>query len=131
MIFERKDHLLRNLSKGKGIGFFEEGNFYPDFILWLLIGDKQFVTFLDPKGIRHLDGGFNDRKILFYKSIKEIENQLDNKSIILNSFIISNTPSEEITRLWNVSKEDILERNVVFQEEDKKIYIQSILEKIV
>lgn len=124
-------YLLRNLTKGKGIGFFEEGNFYPDFILWLLIGDKQFVTFLDPKGIRHLDGGFNDRKILFYKSIKKIENQLDNKSIILNSFIISNTPSAEISKMWNVSKEDILERNVVFQEEDKNIYIQSILEKII
>src|SRR5690606_32243511 len=34
--FEDKElYLLRNLSKGKGIGFFEAGNFHPDFILWL------------------------------------------------------------------------------------------------
>lgn len=30
-------YLLRNLSKGRGVGFFEAGNFHPDFILWLLI----------------------------------------------------------------------------------------------
>lgn len=35
--FEDKElYLLRNLSRGKGIGFFEAGNFYPDFIMWLL-----------------------------------------------------------------------------------------------
>ena len=28
--------LLRNLSRGKGVGFFEESNFYPDFILWIV-----------------------------------------------------------------------------------------------
>jgi len=29
-------YLLRNLSRGKGVGFFEAGNFHPDFILWVL-----------------------------------------------------------------------------------------------
>ena len=29
-------YLLRNLSKGRGVGFFEAGNFHPDFIIWLL-----------------------------------------------------------------------------------------------
>ena len=29
-------YLLRNLSKGRGVGFFEAGNFHPDFIVWLL-----------------------------------------------------------------------------------------------
>ena len=43
-------YLLRNQSRGKGIGFFEAGNFYPDFILWLLVPDRQYVTFVDPKG---------------------------------------------------------------------------------
>jgi len=36
-------YLLRNLSKGRGVGFFEAGNFHPDFILWLLMGDRQPV----------------------------------------------------------------------------------------
>ena len=32
----RELYLLRNMSRGRGIGFFEAGNFYPDFILWLV-----------------------------------------------------------------------------------------------
>ncbi len=57
-------YLLRNMTRGKGIGFFEAGNFYPDFILWLLYPDTQYVTFIDPKGIRNLEGE-TDPKIDF------------------------------------------------------------------
>ena len=39
---ERELYLLRNMSR-RGIGFFEAGNFYPDFIVWLLVGKKQYV----------------------------------------------------------------------------------------
>lgn len=48
---DRQLYLLRNMSRGRGIGFFEAGNFHPDFIVWLLVGAKQYVTFVDPKGI--------------------------------------------------------------------------------
>src|SRR5208283_4350032 len=47
-------YLLRNLSKGRGVGFFEAGNFHPDFIVWLLTEDRQHVVFVDPKGIRNI-----------------------------------------------------------------------------
>jgi len=30
--------LLRNLSKGKGIGFFQNAGFFPDFIMWIKEG---------------------------------------------------------------------------------------------
>ena len=66
-------YLLRNMSRGRGIGFFEAGNFYPDFIVWMLAGKKEYVSFVDPKGIRNLEGP-NDPKIRFYRTIKEIEN---------------------------------------------------------
>lgn len=36
---DKQLYLLRNQSKGKGIGFFEAGGFYPDFILWILHDD--------------------------------------------------------------------------------------------
>lgn len=29
-------YFLCNLSRGRGVGFFEAGNFHPDFILWSL-----------------------------------------------------------------------------------------------
>jgi len=65
-------YLLRNLSRGRGVGFFEAGNFHPDFILWLLVGKRQYITFVDPKGIRNLEGR-SDPKIAFHKTIKELE----------------------------------------------------------
>ena len=90
-VFEGKElYLLRNMSRGKGIGFFEAGNFYPDFILWLLVGDRQYVTFIDPKGIRNLEGT-NDPKIEFHNTIKGIEDRLDDPQVVLSSFIASNT----------------------------------------
>ena len=83
-IFEDKElYLLRNLSRGKGIGFFEAGNFYPDFLMWLVSDNGQFVSFIDPKGIRNLEGE-NDPKIKFYQTIKEIEERLADPNVELN-----------------------------------------------
>ena len=49
--FESKElYLLRNLSKGRGVGFFEAGNFHPDFILWLLVGRPAACHLRRPEG---------------------------------------------------------------------------------
>ena len=63
--FKTKElYLLRNLSKGRGVGFFEAGNFHPDFILWLLAGGQQHVIFVDPKGIRNLGADRSEDPVL-------------------------------------------------------------------
>jgi hypothetical protein len=121
-------YLLRNLSKGRGVGFFEAGNFHPDFILWLLAGGKQHVLFVDPKGIRHL--GPTDPKIQFHETIKEIEQRLGDPDIRLQSFIVSNTQSATMQRLWNMKKADMQKRHVLFQEEDKGSYVRSMLASV-
>ena len=121
-------YLLRNLSKGRGVGFFEAGNFHPDFILWLTMVDRQFIVFIDPKGIRNI--GFNDPKIQFFQTIKEIERRLGEPSVTLSSFIISNTPSHVIRLLWTVDKKSMEARNILFQEEDKGTYIRTMLERV-
>ena len=118
-------YLLRNLSKGRGIGFFEAGNFHPDFILWLLSGGKQQVAFLDPKGIRNL--GPTDPKIQFFKSIKEIEQRLGDPKVVLNSFVVSNTPSHVMKKQWNLDKTAMQARHILFQEEDRNTYIGEML----
>ena len=43
-------YLLRNLSKGRGVGFFEAGNFHPDFILWLIVDDASVHSIYRPEG---------------------------------------------------------------------------------
>jgi hypothetical protein len=121
-------YLLRNLSRGRGIGFFEAGNFYPDFILWLLDG-KQYVNFIDPKGLRNLEGP-EDPKIRFHQTIKDLERQLGDPAVILNSFIISSTPLSQV-KWWNggMSEEEFEARNVLFQD-DQGAYIRKLLNKI-
>jgi hypothetical protein len=125
---DKELYLLRNLSKGRGMGFFEAGNFHPDFILWLLIGGRQHVIFVDPKGIRNL--GATDPKIQFHRTIKEIEQRLGNASVRLQSFIVSNTPSHTMQKLWNMDKPAMAARHILFQEEDKDTYVRAMLEVV-
>ena len=122
----RELYLLRNLSKGRGVGFFEAGNFHPDFILWLLAGGQQQVIFVDPKGIRNL--GPTDPKIQFHETIKEIEQRLGDANVRLQSFIVSNTPSFTMRMLWRMEKSDMQKRHILFQEEDRESYVRSMLE---
>jgi hypothetical protein len=114
--FQDKElYLLRNQSRGRGIGFFEAGNFYPDFILWLVVDNHQYITFVDPKGLRNLRGE-NDLKIQFYRNIKEIETRLSDPDITLNSFIVSPTPFEQI-EWWGSDRADLEKHHVLFQED--------------
>ena len=123
--FEKREvYLLRNMSKGRGVGFFEAGNFHPDFILWTLAGGRQHVAFVDPKGIRNI--GLTDPKIHFHQTIKDIEQRLGDDAVRLHSFIVSNTPSHVMTKLWGVKKNAMQQKNILFQEEDKDRYIESI-----
>lgn len=129
--FDGKElYLLRNMSRGRGIGFFEAGNFYPDFILWLLVGGRQYVTFVDPKGIRNLDGK-DDPKIRFHKTIKDLEATLGDPDITLNSFIISNTPFGQVS-WWTdeMGKDEFTAANVLFQQDDRSTYIRQMLTSV-
>tara|TARA_R110000868_G_scaffold405577_1_gene685098 strand:- start:21756 stop:25022 length:3267 start_codon:yes stop_codon:yes gene_type:complete len=125
---DKELYLLRNLSKGRGVGFFEAGNFHPDFILWLIFGGRQYITFVDPKGIRNI--GFNDPKIQFFQTIKDIEKRLADPSVILSSFIISNTPSHVMRLQWPVEKNAMDARNILFQDEDKDTYVDVMFKRI-
>jgi hypothetical protein len=70
-------YLLRNMSRGKGVGFFEAGNFHPDFILWVLKGGKQYIHFIEPHGLIH--EGPSSEKINFHIRIKDIERRLGDR----------------------------------------------------
>jgi hypothetical protein len=122
---ERELYLLRNMSKGRGVGFFEAGNFHPDFIVWQVAAERQRVAFVDPKGIRNV--GLQDPKIGFYETVKEIEQRLDNPNVVLESFIVSNTPSHVMRKQWGIEKDEMAKRHIVFQDEDKDTYIGAIL----
>ena len=126
-IFEEKDlYLLRNRSRGSGVGFFEAGNFYPDFIMWIVNENIQYVTFIDPKGIGHV--GINDPKVNFYQTIKSLEADMNDSNVILNSFIISNTRFSDLP--VQGSREDWESKNVLFQLEDNEKYIGKMISRV-
>lgn len=125
---ERELYLLRNLSRGRGIGFFEAGNFHPDFIIWLLSDEGQRVVFVDPKGIRNVVKA--DPKIRFHETIKVIEERLGDSEVSLHSFIVSNTPSHVMSPKWELDKEEMKDRHVLFQEEDADTYIREMLDRV-
>jgi hypothetical protein len=124
---DKELYLLRNMSRGRGIGFFEAGNFYPDFILWLVDGKRQHVTFVDPKGIRNLLGP-DDPKIRFYRTIKALETRLGDTNVVLDSFILSNTPYQQVS-WWDggMALADFESRHVLFTKPDRNIYISKML----
>jgi len=126
---DKELYVLRNQSKGKGIGFFEAGNFHPDFIVWLLHNGKQYVSFVDPKGIRNLEGP-GDPKIEFYQKIKTLEIKPNNPDVILNSFIISCTPFQSVGWWFGYDKTAFEKKNVLFQYDDKPTYIRMMMDKV-
>ena len=129
---DKKIYLLRNQSK-TGIGFLTETkNFYPDFILWQVIGDRQYLSFIDPKGLYMLEDVWNHPKVRLHKTIKEeFQSKLDDNNIFLNSFIISNTSFKDMQ--YRRSHDETIDHyhnaNVYFQDEDKHTYIEKVLNK--
>lgn len=110
--------LLRNMSKGRGVGFFEAGNFYPDFIIWRIDGDRQRITFVDPKGLLNLswDG---EPKLEFYKAIQDIERRMSDPNVSLRSFILSVTPAAAMKLRWpKVTVAEMAARNILFDEDE-------------
>jgi len=122
----RELYLLRNMSRGRGVGFFEAGNFYPDFMLWIIDGKTQCVNFIDPKGIRNLQGR-SDPKIVFYQTIKDLETRLGDRNVLLNSFIVSNTPYEQVSWWSDGLTKTEFENCHVFFQDASSTYLDCIL----
>lgn len=111
--------LLRNLSRGKGVGFFEAGNFHPDFILWMIVDGKQYVTFIEPHGLLHEGPG--SEKVQFHKRIKDIEKRFANPDVILNSFIVSWTKYPQLR--WGIPQDEMEANHVLFMTDNRDGYI--------
>jgi len=118
--------LLRNMSRGKGVGFFEAGNFHPDFILWMLFQGKQYVTFIEPHGLLH-EGPASD-KVCFHERIKGVEERLKDPTVILNSFILSWTRFSQLK--WGYSQTDLENMHVLFMTDDRDQYIGKLFKRL-
>ncbi|MGB7296429.1 MAG: DEAD/DEAH box helicase family protein [Candidatus Aminicenantales bacterium] len=117
-------YLLRNLSTGSGIGFFEERGFYPDFILWVVGRKKQTIVFIEPHGMVHAMPYNNDNKARLHESLPALAEKIASRSktdkqVLLDSYIISATKYEDLCEkyddgTWDMEK--FAKRHILFLE---------------
>lgn len=137
-IGQRSLYLLRNAASAeKGLGFALAGNFYPDFLLWLVDDEpdtgtrKQWLTFVDPKGLRNLD--LSHPKLGLYKEVKMLETTLASQAkageapLILNAFVLSPTKFADLLNVGDPTKKaDLESRNVLFMEDGPSVYLKKL-----
>lgn len=128
-------YVLRNLSKGKGIGFFEERGFYPDFILWLVAGEVQHIVFAEPHGMLLGSKAYqHDDKARLHERLPQLAQEIGARSgisnVTLDSYIISATPYDELYEhyddgSWDIAK--FAEKHILFPRRDSGYdYIDTI-----
>ncbi len=87
--------LLRNLTRGKGVGFFESNGFYPDFILWVKSANRQRIVFVEAHGMRHARAYDHDEKARLHERLPELAEEISERSGIseveFDSFVVSTT----------------------------------------
>ena len=131
----REVFLLRNLSRGKGIGFFDKRGFFPDFILWIKDGAAQRIVFIEPHGMLHAEAYTNDHKARLRESLpglaKAMVARSKLKNVVLDSFIISATPYEDLRAryddgLWD--KDRFAQAHILFPERTNEYdYLATIM----
>ncbi len=117
-------YLLRNPSK-KGIGFFQTQNFYPDFILWIIKGSQQSITFIEPHGLQMTTP--NDEKLSLPNEIKKIQRDMNDKynsNLILNAFILSPTNYNDLS--FGIEKAKLEDANILFMEDGQAVIGQIV-----
>ncbi len=113
---QRRLYLLRNQSRGRGISFFEADNFYPDFILWIVDGQRQRIVFIDPKGLAMLRDGFENRKVQLYHTLQTIPG-LRHPDREVDAFIIADKTFEETQPQFgnsNHTREEFAQHHILF-----------------
>ena len=115
--------LLRNEAR-EGVGFMLDwGEFYPDFILWIREknGNRIYIVFVEPKGLKMLGDVLNNEKIIFLsEGLREtLRKQYENWQVEVKGFVLSTTPHQELQRgqASIKSQEEYEEKNILFLED--------------
>ena len=128
--------LLRNQSRGAGVGFFEESGFYPDFILWIKAGDNQRVVFIEPHGMIHAKAYTHDDKARLHEKLPELARAISERSgtsnVRLDSFIVSATSYEDLHESYDDGswdQERFAGKHILFPERNGEYdYVAEIME---
>ena len=127
--------LLRNQGRGRGVGFSLGGSgFYPDFILWMIAGDRQRVVFVEPHGMVHAKAYEEDEKARLHERLPGLAEGIARRSgmggqVSLDSYIVSATSHGELKPKYGDGKwtpEDFARRHILFPDAGGR-YIERLL----
>lgn len=97
---------------------------------------EQWLTFVDPKGIRQMD--LKHPKLGLYKEVKTLEADLQKQAksgegkLTLNAFILSPTKFSALLNVGDPAKKAELEdRHVLFMEDGPAAYLTKMFGRIV
>ena len=90
----------------------------------------EYVTFIDPKGIRNLQGP-DDPKIRFHETIKNLEKRLGDPKVILNSFVVSVTPYKQVG-WWDggMTEKDFEKHHIVFRDAETLSHLEAVISRV-
>ena len=130
----KKLYVLRNLSRGHGVGFYEAESFFPDFIIWIVESKAQHVLFVEPHGMQY-ESAVSHKKRLFEEIriyTKRVVEADKKRKLTFDAWIVSKTQyiklrtyfSDDGKTPWTL--EQFHNFHIVFQEETD--YIARILD---
>ena len=124
--------LLRNQSRGRGVGFYQNEGFYPDFLLWVLDGQKQRIVFIEPHGMVHeAINNYND-KISLYKRLRLLseKQRFQEMSVHMDSYIISTTDLPTLMQKHpDKNEQDFKALHILFRNPLNPAYLSPIFEE--
>lgn len=131
LLTEKEIFLLRNQSRGKGIGFYQNEGFYPDFILWIAEGAKQRIVFIEPHGMVHDAINEHNEKITLFKRLRTLSyERFRGEHVQMDSFIISKTDFQVLRRREGIERQEFAEKwHILFRDAANPAYLSPIFQE--
>ncbi|RKU30563.1 restriction endonuclease subunit R [Candidatus Poribacteria bacterium] len=127
---EKEVFLLRNQSRGKGIGFYQNEGFYPDFILWITEGPKQRIVFIEPHGMVHETINEHNEKITLFKRLHTLSyERFRGEHVQMDSFIISKTDFPTLRRREGMDRPEFEAWHILFRDPADPTYLSPIFQE--
>ena len=130
LLTEKEIFLLRNQSRGKGIGFYQNAGFYPDFILWILEKGNQRIVFIEPHGMVYEAINAHNPKVNLFKWLREIaDERFRGEHVQMDSFIISGTDFSTLRAREGMDRQEFAEEwHILFRTEEDPTYLAPIFQ---
>ena len=130
LLSQKEVFLLRNQSRGKGIGFYQNEGFYPDFILWITKGAQQRIVFIEPHGMVHDTINEHNDKVTLFKRLQDLSyERFRGEHVQMDSFIISKTDFPVLRRREGLERQEFAEEWHILFRTDDPAYLNPIFQE--